>query len=115
MPVPPRIANLIEQLHQEINQIEQVVTEGLRIARLELNNYPDNSLLIQVYASLNNYLVFIEISRRRIDYSQVIVATETVTEIQIQEAGEMLSEILGRVLEAKIVVDRIKNRLENWL
>jgi len=39
MPVPPRIANLIEQLHQEINQTEQAVTEGLQIARLKLNNY----------------------------------------------------------------------------
>jgi hypothetical protein len=114
MPVPPKIANLIEQLHQEINQTEQAVTEGLQIARLKLNNYPDNSFLIQIYASLSNYLVFIEISRRRIDYSQVIVASEAVAETQIQEVGEMLSEILGRVLEAKIVVNRIKARLESW-
>ena len=113
MPIPPKIANLIEQLHQEINQTEQAVTEGLQIARLKLNSFPDNSFLIQIYASLSNYLVFIEISRRRIDYSQVIVASETVAKIQIQEAGEMLSEILGRVLEAKIVVNKIKTRLEN--
>lgn len=59
MRIPPKIANLIEQLHQEINQTEQAVTEGLQIARLKLNNYPDNSFLIQIYASLSNYLVFI--------------------------------------------------------
>ncbi len=35
------------------------------------------------------------------------------TNEQIQEAGETLSELLGRVLEAKVIVSRIKNRLDN--
>lgn len=49
-----------------------------------------------------------EISRRRIDYSRVILVSESVTKIQIQEIGEILSELLGRALEAKIVVNKIK-------
>ena len=114
MSIPPTIANLIQRLNHELNQIEQEVTEGLQIARLRLNAHPNNSYLIQIFASLGNYLVFVETSRRRIDYSQVIVASDSVTETQIQEVGEILSELLGRVLEAKIVVKRIKARLENW-
>ena len=34
MSIPPTIANLIQRLNQELNQIEQEVTEGLQIARL---------------------------------------------------------------------------------
>lgn len=42
------------------------------------------------------------------------MASGVIIETQIQEAGETFSELLGRVLEAKIVVNRIKTRLENW-
>lgn len=68
MPIPSKIAELIERLHQELNQIEQEVTEGLNLAKLRLDSHPDNSSLIQTFAILGNYLVFVEISRRRIDY-----------------------------------------------
>ena len=114
MPIPQQIHVLIERLNQELNQIEQEATEGLNLTRNQLQRYPDRSALIQIFARFGNYLVFVEVSRRRIEYSQVILGSEVVTDEQIQEAGEMLSELLGRILEAKIVVSSIKTRLEDW-
>ncbi len=114
MPIPSEISNLVEQLQGELTQIDQETTAALEITRSLLDHYPNNSYFISIFATLSNYLVFVEISRRRIDYTTVIIASETVTDIAIREAGETLSELLGRVLEAKIVVNTIKSRLENW-
>lgn len=115
MSIPSEIINLIKRLQQELDQIEQEATKGINLTQLKLDRFPNNSSLIQIFASLSNYLIFVEISRRRIDYSRVILGSESVTEIQIQEIGEILSELLGRALEAKIVVNKIKTRLENPL
>lgn len=43
-----------------------------------------------------------------------ILASDIVTPLQIQLAGEDLAWLLGQVVEAKIVIERIKERLENW-
>ncbi|MFB2833852.1 hypothetical protein [Floridanema evergladense] len=114
MTIPSELNALIERLDQELNIIEREATEGLNRARLKLGLYPDNTVLIQIFATLNNYVLFGEIVRRRSDYSRLILATDTVTNEQIQEIGEDLSELLGRVLEGKIIVNRAKNQLENW-
>jgi hypothetical protein len=114
MTIPSEIIALIERLNNELNQMDREATEGLNRARLKLGVYPDNNVLIQLFATLNNYVLFGEIVRRRIDYSRLILATDTVTNEQIQEIGEDLSELLGRVLEGKIIVNRAKSQLENW-
>jgi hypothetical protein len=113
MSIPSEIAVIIERLNQELSQIEQEATEGLNTVRVRLEHFPENAALIQVFAILNNYILFVEISRRRIDYARIVLLSETMTNEQIQEAGETLSELLGRVLEAKVIVSRIKNRLDN--
>lgn len=98
-----------------MNQIEREATEGITLARAILSRFPDNFALIQLFATLNNHLMFVQISRRRIEYHGVILVTGTATEQQIQDAGEDLSELLGRVLDAKIVVNRIKTGLQEGL
>lgn len=87
MAIPPQIAALIERLNQELDQIEQEAIEGLNFVRRKLSSFPDNALLIQVFAYLNNFILFVETSRRRIEYSQVILATDIATNEQIQEIG----------------------------
>lgn len=59
-------------------------------------------------------MLFVEITKRRIEYDRLLLASDNITERQIQESGEDLSEQLGRVLDTKIAVSRVKNRLENW-
>ena len=113
MAIPPQIAALIERLNQELDQIEQEAIEGLNFVRRKLSSFPDNALLIQVFAYLNNFILFVETSRRRIEYSQVILATDIATNEQIQEIGENLATLLGSTLEAKVDVSRIITRLEN--
>ncbi|MBE9227297.1 restriction endonuclease subunit S [Phormidium sp. LEGE 05292] len=115
MTIPYEIIALIEQLNNELNQIEREATEGRILARAILSRFPDNFSLIQLFATLNNHLVFVQISRRRIEYYGIILETGTATEQQVQEAGEDLSELLGRALDAKIVVNRIKTGLQEGL
>ena len=115
MTIPAEINALIERLNNELNQMDREATEGRILARVILSRFPDNFSLIQLFATLNNHLVFVQISRRRIEYYGIILETGTATEQQVQEAGEDLSELLGRALDAKIVVNRIKTGLQEGL
>lgn len=113
MLIPPELTALVEQLNQELNQIEQQITEGLNLVKLRLDRFPNNLILLQIFASFNNYMLFVENTRRRIEITiDNLPPNDTINE-EIQEAGEDLAEQLGRVLEAKIVVNNLKNRLEN--
>ena len=114
MPIPSEMTALIERLNQELDRSEQSAIEGLNLARVRLGRFPDNAILIQLFAYLNNVMLFVEISRRRIEYSSIILATDTATGEQIQEIGENLASLLGATLETKEGVSRVKNRLENW-
>ncbi len=115
MAIPDEINALILRLERELSEVEQLATEGLNITRDRLERFPNNAILIQIFAYLNNSMLLVEYLRRRIEYSRLILATDSATSEQFQEAGEDLSERLGQVLEAKVGVSRVKNRLENWL
>ncbi len=72
------------------------------------------SVSIPIFAILNNYLLFADNTRRRMQATvQYITMEDELSYEDIQEAGEDFSEQLGRVLEAKIVVNGIRIRLEN--
>jgi uncharacterized protein YpbB len=111
MSISPEIQNLINRLEQELNEIESDVREGLNIIQPIFASFPNNDLLIQFFASLSNHLLYVEISRSRI---QIIVnrfSSTNVTPNEIMETGEDLSMELGRAIEAKISVKQIINRL----
>ena len=114
MAIPDEITTTISRLNQELDNVNQLLTEGLNLARTRIEHYPDNITLIQLFATLNNYLMFVLTSRRRIEYALSILASELVTPLQIQSAGEDLAWLLGQVVEARIVIERVKSRLENW-
>ncbi|MEM7593707.1 MAG: hypothetical protein AAF383_19715 [Cyanobacteria bacterium P01_A01_bin.83] len=69
--------------------------------------------MIQLFATLNNYILFADNTRRRISEIERYLNKEELSDDELQEAGEDLSEQLGRVLEAKIIVNNIKERLES--
>ena len=112
MPIPPEIQSLIERLNLELEIIEGEATEGLNLVRPILSNFPDNVMLTQLFASLNNFLLFVEISKRRINITVNRLSNNDVTNSEILEVGEDLGTELGRALEAKISVRRIIARLQ---
>lgn len=114
MAIPDEITTLISRLNQELNDVEQLLIEGLNLARTRIEQSPNNIILIQLFATLNNYLLFVLTSKRRIEYTKSILSSELVTPTQIQEAGEDLGWLLGQIVEARMVSGRIKERLENW-
>ena len=50
MPIPSEIQALVEQINNELDQIEQNTTEALTIARVILDRFPENNILIQMFA-----------------------------------------------------------------
>lgn len=112
MPIPPKIRQLSHQINQELEKIEQDATEGLNRTKLYLSQFPDNTLLLQFFAAFSNMLLFVEIYRRRVQTTLEQLDIANIPLEIIQETGEDLGMILGQVLEARINVKTLKNRLK---
>ena len=112
MTLPSTIDALIERLNQELENLELELSQSIELIRTKINLFPENLILIQLFATLNNYILFAENTRRRIEEIKRYFSKEDLSDNELQEAGEDLSEQLGRVLEAKIIVNNIKERLE---
>ncbi|MCC0178456.1 restriction endonuclease subunit S [Waterburya agarophytonicola K14] len=112
MSIPPEIQSIIDRLNLELEEIEREATEGLNLIRPILSSFPDNVILIQLFASLSNFLLFVEISERRIEITINRISSDDVANSIISEVGEDLGTELGRALEAKISVRRIISRLQ---
>jgi hypothetical protein len=113
MPIPSEITQLVQRVNQELDQIEQDATEGLTLARVILDRIPNNFLVIQLLAFLNTSLFYVETIRRRLDERvEYLSRKDVITDEKLQEVGEDAAMELGRLLETKIRVRSIKNRLE---
>jgi hypothetical protein len=114
MTIPSEIAVLVERLDRELNEIEQAATEGLRLANLVLESFPNNFAVVQLFGFLTSSLFFVNISRQKIQNNlEYLSATDVLDEERIQEVGQDLAIELGRILETKIAVIQIKTRLDN--
>ncbi|MDJ0713953.1 MAG: hypothetical protein QNJ54_07010 [Prochloraceae cyanobacterium] len=69
--------------------------------------------MIQLLAILNNSLLFRDNTRRHIQITLDSISSPYVADEIIQEAGEDLGELLGRVLETKMLVSRAVGILED--
>jgi hypothetical protein len=112
MLIPPKLTALIEQLNLELRQVELLAMNGLDLSRLVLSRFPDNARIIELFATLTNVLLFIEISKRRIQFTVDTFLSSHATADIIQELGEDLAEMLGRVLENKMLTRRVVDILE---
>ncbi|AFZ15439.1 hypothetical protein Cri9333_4660 [Crinalium epipsammum PCC 9333] len=56
MSITPAIRELSNRLNQELEQLEQILTEGLDLVRVPLSRFPENSILVQFFAYLSNVL-----------------------------------------------------------
>ncbi|MEY3868073.1 MAG: hypothetical protein ACRCT1_05285 [Microcoleaceae cyanobacterium] len=114
MAIPSEITQLVQRVNQELDQIEQDATEGLTLARVILTRIPNNFLVIQLLAFLNTSLFYVETIRRRLEERvEYLSRKDVITDEKLQEVGEDAAMELGRLLETKIRVRSIKNRLEN--
>jgi len=112
MSIPPEIAAFVDRLNQEFDETEQEATEGVNLVRPLLSRFSGNVRLIQFFTFFNNALLFVEISRRRIQAIVERVSARDVTAEEIQEAGEDLVTLLDRVLEVKMSGGRLLDILE---
>ena len=110
MAIPVAITALVERLNQELNEIEQEAIQGLNQAKNKLSRR-DNTLLIQLFASLNNALLFVDTSRRQIQTTVDGISPTNVPMEVVQEAGEVAT-LLGKVLEGKMSVSRVITLIE---
>lgn len=112
MAIPSALQKLINQLNQEFAQTEQQANEGLNRVRELLSRFPNNAILIQFFAYLKSVLLFVETCKRQTQDIVELLSTTDVNPEEIQEVGEDLGSILGRVLETKIEVMRTIARLQ---
>ena len=116
MTIPSEINFIVENLNRELDEVEQQAIEGQDIARMILDKFPNNAMLVQFFATFSNALLFVEVEKRRIrSIVENIILLNTVTEEDIQEVGEDLAAEMGRVLETKNLIINLKQRLENLL
>jgi predicted HAD superfamily phosphohydrolase len=111
MTIPDNLTQLINQLDQELSEIEQQTTRGIEQVRQLLNNFPENIILTQYFAYFNTILFFINTARQQIQTTLNTLSSEDVPIEIIQESGEDLSTLQGKILEEKIRLQRILNTL----
>jgi hypothetical protein len=112
MTIPPELQALINRLNQELDETEEKALSGINLVRPVMAEFSDNVILIQFFASFSNTLLFVEISRRRVEITINRLSSTDITPETLLEAGEDLSTELGKVLEARIQIERLLNRLQ---
>jgi ribosomal 50S subunit-associated protein YjgA (DUF615 family) len=80
---------IIQRINNELEQLNQEAIEGLNLARATLARFPNNVVLIQMFAFLNNVVFFVETEKRQIQTISETLKAENFDEIQ--EAGKGLS------------------------
>jgi hypothetical protein len=113
MTIPPEISRLVEQLTDELNRIEQQANKGLALASQLLQRFPNNARLIGLSANIGNGLFFVSSFRDRIKRIIGGISGSNVSIEAIQAAGEVLSELWGRILECKMMVSKSVSILED--
>ncbi len=112
MTIPSDLQSLFSRLNDELRLLEQIATDGLNKLRPILNNFPNNDILVSFFGSLNNVLFLVEVYERRIEALSDLFLDNDVTRDTIQEVGEELGDLLGRMIETKVQVQGIVNRIE---
>jgi len=113
MSIPQKIQILINKLNQELNEIEQQATEGINLLKSLLSYFPENVILTEYFAYLNSILLFLETARRQIQITIQTISEQDVPTELIQEVGEDLGTLQGKIIEEKIRLQRIIDFLGN--
>lgn len=110
MSISSEIKVIIDRLNEELAEIEQEATRGMKQLSPLLGVFPNNDILVSFLGSLNNSLFLVEIYKKRIEAIVELLLPENVPEEIMQNAGETLGDLLERALESKIglgiIIDR---------
>jgi|LakMenEpi03Aug12_release.lakeMendotaPanAssembly.Ray.scaffolds.fasta_scaffold460123_3 hypothetical protein len=112
MSIPDLIQALIQNLDQNLNEAEQKAYQVVNLVRPLLSRFPENLMLMRHFSYFNNVILFIDIARNKTQFVIDYFSIEDLTEEAIQEIGEDLGELLGRIIEAKIGIENILKTLE---
>lgn len=86
MAIPLPLQQLIDQINSELDESEQETTEGLNLVREMLSRFPNNALLIQFFAYLNNVLLFVENYKTQTQNTTELISVTDVTTEQIRRS-----------------------------
>ena len=114
MNIPEELQEVIARIFLELKETEQIAIKGLNLIRPLIAKFQENRLLTSLFVSLNNTLLFVEISKRRIRLT-VNRISQLDTTIELEEVGEDLGTELGKTLETKIEIEAVVKRLEKLL
>ena len=105
---------LAAQVNRELEDLDGKLSLAIEMIRERLNLFGENETSLNLFAVVNNYVLFSQNTKVRIKETLKDFPTDSAPSAEaIQEVGEDLSELLGRVKEANIVIDRIIERLSN--
>ncbi len=91
MAIPAEIKTLINRLNQELEETEREATEGVNALRPTLWLFPENAILTQLFANLNNVLFFVETYRKRIQRIENILTLADATPSEIRSCRLRIS------------------------
>ena len=80
MTLPSNINALIKRLNHEIDNLEHELSQSIELIRSRINLFPENIILIQLFATLNNYILFTENTRRRINETERYLSKEDLSQ-----------------------------------
>jgi hypothetical protein len=113
MSITPEIQALVGRLNQELGEIEREATEGENLLQQLMSLFYNNAALIQFFAYFQTTRFFIVTARRRIRETIEELLAQQVDPQVMNESGEDLATLLGEVIETKIRIRNILNRLRN--
>ena len=62
MTLPSNLNRLVKQVYDELNELDNELAQAIELIRERMRLFPDNIISIQIFAILNNYLLFILLS-----------------------------------------------------
>jgi hypothetical protein len=111
----PEIFDLIERLLEELKEIEEDTTQGLKAVRILLNLFPANAMLVQAFAFFSSAIFFAENTKAQIHSIERNLSISSLSSQRIQEIGQELATTLGRTLELKTQTKNLRSRMEKLL
>ena len=113
MSITPEIQALVGRLNQELGEIEREATEGEHLLRQLMSLFYNNTSLIQFFAYFQTTQFFILNARRRIREAIEKLSAQQIDPQVMTESGEDLATLLGEVIETKIRIRNLLNRLRD--
>lgn len=112
MSIPSEIRPLVEQLYEVLNDTESQATQGLFALRTAMSLFPENEILMQYFYSITNFQFCVTGTRLQAQNIVSNILLSGVPDEDVQQAGDYLAALLHIAPEAKIMIEKVIERLE---